>query len=145
MNVQVSTWDAALEVTVDKRRAVRLGLSIISGLPQDAGLRIEEDRAVCPFTTIYGLALRAELHRPKLEKLAAANALASLAGNRREAMWYAVAGAPNKGLPRSASVPEEDVRFAATAKGQVHRLVAKRLVDLSHLLGTLEASSRDFC
>ncbi|MFA6070401.1 MAG: hypothetical protein WC810_17600, partial [Janthinobacterium sp.] len=30
-------------------------------------------------------------------------------------------------------------------EGQVCNLVAKRLVDMSHLLGRLRTSSRDFC
>ncbi|MBC3831830.1 hypothetical protein H8K33_09945 [Undibacterium amnicola] len=29
--------------------------------------------------------------------------------------------------------------------GKVHHLVAKRLVDMSHLLGNFIAASRDFC
>jgi error-prone DNA polymerase len=30
-------------------------------------------------------------------------------------------------------------------EGEVRHLVAKRLVDLSHLLGALDTRSRDFC
>jgi error-prone DNA polymerase len=42
----------------------------------------------------------------------------SLAGNRREAMWQAITGAPDKGLLRSAFVAEEDVTFAAPGEGE---------------------------
>jgi error-prone DNA polymerase len=253
VDVHVSTWDAALEDIGCARPAVRLGLNMVSGLPQEAGFRIEEARAIRLFADITDLALRAQLNRLELEKLADANALAPLAGHRRQALWQAVAGAPDKGLLKSAAIVEEEVQLPTpseaedivgdyravgltlgrhpiallrpvltkmrflpadvlntfadrqiargcgivtvrqrpeTAKGvvfltmedetgsvnvivwrdlvdrqrkellgasllgvygiwqrerDVRHLVAKRLVDLSHLLGTLSASSRDFC
>lgn len=63
-------------------------------------------RAIRPFADINDLALRA----CALEKLTAANTLASLGGHRQEALWHAVAAAPEKGLLRTTSVAEDAAR-----------------------------------
>ncbi|HJV51217.1 MAG TPA: error-prone DNA polymerase, partial [Noviherbaspirillum sp.] len=109
VDVQTSAWEAALEHSGARRPAVRLGLNMVSGLAQEAGFRIEEARAIRPFADIHDLALRAQLNRLELEKLADANALAPLAGHRRQALWQAVAGAPDKGLLRTAAIAEDTV------------------------------------
>lgn len=118
VDVQVSAWDASLESTGAARPAVRLGLNMVAGLPQEAGLRIEEARAVRVFSDLHDLALRAQLNRPELEKLAAANALASLAGHRRQALWQAVAGEPERDLLRKAVLAEDDVQLDAPTEAQ---------------------------
>jgi len=118
VDVQVSTWDAFLEHTGADRPAVRLGFNTVSGLPQEAGFRIEEARAIRPFVDMNDLALRAQLNRLELEKLAAANALAFLAGHRRQALWHAVACAPDKGLLRQTPVSEEEVVLPAPTEAE---------------------------
>jgi error-prone DNA polymerase len=118
VDVQVSAWDASLESAAAARPAVRLGLNMVSGLPQEAGLRIEEARAIRPFADIHDLALRAQLSRLELEKLAGANALAALAGHRRQALWQAVAGRSDKDLLRKAVLAEEDVQLNAPTEAQ---------------------------
>ena len=103
--------------------AVRLGLNLVQGLSREAGWRIEEARAVHPFADSADLALRAQLGRNELQALAAANALRELAGHRRQALWQAVAAAPDKGLLRQAASREEeesgeggDMRLAAPSE-----------------------------
>lgn len=118
VDVQVSGWDASLECTADGRTAVRLGMNIVSGLPKEAGLRIEEARAIRCFGDINDLALRAQLNRLDLEKLADANALASLAGHRRQALWQAMAGVPDKGLLKAAPINEVQIRLDAPSEGE---------------------------
>lgn len=118
VDVQTSMWEAMLEHVGAARPAVRLGFNMVSGLPQEAGFRIEEARAIRPFADIHDLALRAQLNRLELEKLADANALASLAGHRRQALWHAVAGAPDKGLLRKAAIAEEEVRLEPPTEGE---------------------------
>jgi error-prone DNA polymerase len=118
VDVQTSTWEAALEQSDAPRPAVRLGLNGVAGLPQEAGFRVEEARAVRPFRDINDLALRAGLNRLELEKLAAANALESLAGHRRQALWQAVAAAPAKGLLRKAPVQEEEIALAPPSEAE---------------------------
>lgn len=118
VDVRVSTWDAFLEPIGAARPAVRLGFNTVSGLPQEAGFRIEEARAIRPFADMNDLALRAQLNRLELEKLAAANALAFLTGHRRQALWHAVVCAPDKGLLRQTQVSEENVALPAPTEAE---------------------------
>src|SRR5574338_496236 len=69
--------------------AVRLGLREIKGFPWTAALRIEAARAAAPFQGVHDLAARAALGPREMDLLAAADALASLAGHRRQAAWQA--------------------------------------------------------
>ncbi|MBK7956070.1 MAG: error-prone DNA polymerase [Candidatus Accumulibacter sp.] len=91
--VEASAWEALLEAsgpaTAAGSAAVRLGLSSIIGLAQTAAERLLEVRQQRPFASIADLATRARLARRDLDLLAAAGALASLAGHRRQAAWAA--------------------------------------------------------
>ena len=73
------------------RCAVRLGLHRIHGLAEDAAQRVLAARAQAPFADVEDLARRAQLDARALGQLAAAGALAVLAGHRHHAAW-AVAG-----------------------------------------------------
>lgn len=80
------------ETTLEDRSAVRLGLRQISGLGRDAGQRIGAARSsagFAGFASLADLARRATLTRDDLDQLAAAGALATLAGHRRQAAWAA--------------------------------------------------------
>ena len=98
--------------------AVRLGLNMVRGLSREAAWRIEEARAIRPFSDMSDLALRAQLTRQDLESLAHANALAGLAGNRRQALWQAVASEPGKDLLKKTSVQEDAVPLPALTEGE---------------------------
>lgn len=69
--------------------AIRLGLDRIKGLATEAAKRIVAARAQHPFSTVGDLAQRSGLTREHVEVLAAADALASLSGNRYHAHWQA--------------------------------------------------------
>ncbi len=87
-DVTASDWNSRL----DENGAVRLGLRQISGLAKAAGERIAAvDRKKAPFLNVSDLATRAGLQRRDLDQLAAADALQSLAGHRRQAAWAATA------------------------------------------------------
>ncbi|WP_323122573.1 error-prone DNA polymerase [Burkholderia alba] len=86
--------------------AVRLGFSLVSGMSEAGARRIEAARAQRPFESVDDLARRARLERRDLEALAAANAFAPLAGNRRDALWQAVAAVPERGLLADAPIDE---------------------------------------
>jgi error-prone DNA polymerase len=88
--------------------AVRLGLALVRGLGEAAARRIEAARAAGPFDSVDALARRAQLERRDLEALAAANALAALAGHRRDALWQAVAAAPERDLLAAAPIDETE-------------------------------------
>ncbi len=84
VDVTSSDWDCTLE-----EGSVRLGLRMVGGLSEAAGRRIVANRN---YSSTADLAQRASLNRKELRCLAAAGALAPLAGHRRLANW-AAAGA----------------------------------------------------
>jgi len=86
-DVTASDWDGR----VDASGAVRLGLREINGLARAVAERVAVDRQKRPFSSVADLAARAGLTRRDLDLLAAADALQSLAGHRRQAAWSASA------------------------------------------------------
>ncbi|WP_321786709.1 error-prone DNA polymerase [Burkholderia pyrrocinia] len=113
VDVTQSGWEASLEALPGQPPphglpAVRLGLSLVRGLGEAAARRIEAARAAGPFENVDTLARRAQLERRDLEALAAANALATLAGHRRDALWQAVAAAPERDLLAAAPIDEAE-------------------------------------
>jgi len=113
IDVTQSNWEASLEALPDQppphgQPAVRLGLSLVRGLGEAAARRIEAARTAGPFDNVDTLARRAQLERRDLEALAAANALAALAGHRRDALWQAVAAAPERDLLATAPIDEPE-------------------------------------
>ncbi|MCC8401588.1 error-prone DNA polymerase [Paraburkholderia sp. MMS20-SJTN17] len=117
VDVTVSGWDSSLEAHAGAARpAVRLGLSLVRGMKDGAAERIENARAVRAFASVNDLARRAQLDRKDLHALAQANALASLAGNRREALWQSVAAVPDKDLLAAAATPDETPELGAPSE-----------------------------
>ncbi|RQR55515.1 error-prone DNA polymerase [Burkholderia sp. Bp9140] len=113
IDATLSNWEASLEALPDQppphgQPAVRLGLSLVRGLGEAAARRIEIARTAGPFDNVDALARRAQLERRDLEALAAANALATLAGHRRDALWQAVAAAPERDLLAAAPIDEAE-------------------------------------
>jgi error-prone DNA polymerase len=117
VDIAISTWDSTLEETGAAQPAVRLGLSLQRGMSKEAVARIEDARAIRPFDSVADLARRAHLDRADLQVLAGANALASLAGNRREALWQAVGAVPDKDLLRPTTVDEAMPTLAPPTEG----------------------------
>lgn len=108
VDVTISGWDSVLEArAAEKKLIVRLGLSLLKGMRDGAVERIETARAVRLFESVSDLARRAQLDRHDLQILAAANALSSLAGNRREALWQSVAAVSDKDILADARVDDE--------------------------------------
>ncbi|SAK86634.1 DNA polymerase [Caballeronia glebae] len=107
VDVTISGWDSVLEKQTNSEMAVRLGLSLLKGMKDGAAERIEAARAVKPFSSVSDLARRAQLDRRDLQVLAAANALSSLAGNRREALWQSVAAVPDRDILAEARIDDE--------------------------------------
>ncbi|WP_341313572.1 error-prone DNA polymerase [Paraburkholderia sp. IMGN_8] len=119
VDVTISGWDSSLEhIGGAEKPAVRLGLSLLRGMRDGAAERIENARAVRQFTTVPDLARRAQLDRHDLQVLAAANALSSLAGNRREALWQSVASVPDKDMLSVATVVDETPELGAPSEAE---------------------------
>jgi error-prone DNA polymerase len=85
--VAVSAWDCTLERQDDGRPALRLGLRVVKHLSQEGAERLLAARTARAFIHVADLAERAALDRRDLEALAAADALAGLAGHRHRAVW----------------------------------------------------------
>lgn len=112
VDVTISNWEAALEPPSNGLQpAVRLGLNNVKSFEQEAAWRIEEARAIENFKSTADLATRANLDAGDMNALASANALKSLSGNRRQAMWQARSSVPDKGLLRPAEIVEELVEL----------------------------------
>jgi error-prone DNA polymerase len=118
VDVMISNWDSSLEPHPGNKDVVRLGMSLVDGLEQEAAWRIEEARAAKMFDSVEDLARRARLNRRALNALSAANALLSLAGNRRQAAWIAAASVPDKDMLRGAPISEEQIVLPALTEGQ---------------------------
>ena len=113
-----SFHEAVLETNGMSQPAVRLGMNMVRGLSAEAARRIEEARAIRLFASLADLALRARLSRYDLQMLADANALEALAGNRRQALWHALATESGKDLLREATISEDHVDLTAPTEGE---------------------------
>jgi error-prone DNA polymerase len=87
VDVAISDWDCTLERRDDGRPALRLGLRMVKHLSHEGAERLLAARAAGAFVDSADLAERATLDRRDLEALAAADALAALAGHRHRAVW----------------------------------------------------------
>jgi len=98
--------------------AVRLSLRLVAGLSKEAMKRIVAARAQSPFADVEDLALRAELDTRDMQALAAADALLSLAGHRRQQMWEASAQRRAPALLRNVPVHEPALVLQAAPEGE---------------------------
>jgi error-prone DNA polymerase len=98
--------------------AVRLGLLLVKGLGRVAGERIVAARRMRAFESVDDLAARAALEPADLKKLAAAGALSSLAGHRRQAVWQAAGGRPLTGMLAGAPIHETPATLSAPAEAE---------------------------
>jgi len=119
VDITCSGWESSLEERPGEAQpAVRLGMSLLRGMRAEAALRIEETRAIRPFASVTELARRADLNRHDLQVLAGGNALRSLAGNRRQALWDAAGAVPDKDLLRPTEVEEEIPQLVPPTEGE---------------------------
>ncbi|MCL4802300.1 MAG: error-prone DNA polymerase [Burkholderiales bacterium] len=117
VDATASAWDCTLEPGASAP-TVRLGLRMVKGLPQAAAERIVRARAERPFASVDDLARRTALDRRELKCLAAADALAALAGHRRLAYWHVAGAETAPHLLRDAPFVEADPALAAPSEGE---------------------------
>ncbi len=119
VDISCSGWESSLEERAGEAQpAVRLGMALLRGMRSEAAQRIEETRAIRPFASVTELARRADLDRHDLQVLAGGNALRSLAGNRRQALWDAAGAVPDKDLLRPTEVEEEAPQLVPPTEGE---------------------------
>jgi error-prone DNA polymerase len=116
VDVSHSDWDCTLE-----SGAVRLGLRLVSGLGEAAAQRLVQARVQALLTSVQDMAMRAALDRADLKALASADALASLAGHRRQQVWQSSAWQPAPLLLREAPVHEVALTLPAAADPEAVR------------------------
>ncbi|MEO5669189.1 MAG: error-prone DNA polymerase [Ramlibacter sp.] len=132
-DVSHSDWDCTLEcepchkqlgsdpedkLGSDPKPSVRLGLRMVGGLSEAAARRIPQARAQSPFTSTEDLALRAQLDLKDLNCLAAADALLSLSGHRRQQVWDAAAQRRAPALLQGAPINEDALSLPAAPEGE---------------------------
>jgi error-prone DNA polymerase len=126
VDINHSDWESTLEANhkspppsrKPKRRrwtkttqpAIRLGMQTIRGLNREAAQRIvEERRSGGSYLDIDDLNRRAGLGKATLSILADADALGSIAGDRRAAVWHSLSRDANPGShPLLEAIPEQD-------------------------------------
>ncbi|WEE80240.1 DNA polymerase III subunit alpha [Comamonas testosteroni] len=120
-----SHWHCTLEAPLQAMRgvaqpqpAVRLGLNRVARLGKAAALRIEEQAGKSPLVDVADLAIRARLDKADMEALAAADALRSLAGHRRQQMWDAAAQASLPPIFAQAAIHEPRLELPQAAEGE---------------------------
>ncbi len=87
VDVNRSQWECTLEGGSAGQPALRLGLCLTGGLSRDAAARLLEARGQQAFADVEDLQARTSLQQYELGALAAAGALADIAGHRYRARW----------------------------------------------------------
>ncbi|MBV8504105.1 MAG: error-prone DNA polymerase [Paucibacter sp.] len=110
--------ESDLDSKLESLSCVRLGLRLVSGLGAPASERIVNARAERPFTHPQDLALRADLTQADMQQLAAADALASLSGHRRQQVWQASALHALPPMLHGAQQAEEQLELPAAREDE---------------------------
>jgi error-prone DNA polymerase len=128
-DVAHSDWDCTLEEKqleqlgsdqhcLQAQPPVRLGLRMVGGLSEAAAQRIVQARMQAMFSNVEDLSLRAQLDVKDMSALAAADALVTLAGHRRQQVWEAAARLRAPALLRAAPVHEAPLALPAAKEGE---------------------------
>ena len=120
-DVSRSERDCTLEDDVPdqaQKPAVRLGLRFVAHLSTAGCTRLIAARERAPFVDVEDLALRADLDVGDVDALAAADALMSLAGHRRQQSWQAAALHRAPALLRNAPINEAWLDLPAAREGE---------------------------
>lgn len=105
IDINHSQWESMLEKIPDGSFSVRLGFNRIKGFSAAVAQRIVEARRDNPFTSVHDLSLRVNLTKRDRGLLAGTNALETIAGDRRQALWH-IANPVSKDLLKMAPVSE---------------------------------------
>ena len=96
LDINASDWDSTLEPDMRSadEHALRLGLRMAAGLPEEDGRKIVKIRRAgngSPYGSVEEVARRTGIGKKAMEALAEADAFASLGTDRRTAIWEAKA------------------------------------------------------
>jgi error-prone DNA polymerase len=140
VDVMYSDFDCTIDA-LPGPPTVRLGMRMVTGLREAAALRIVQARARAPFDCTEDLASTAALEKRDLQLLAAADALRSLSGHRRQQVWDAAALRSAPPLLREAPVHEKFLELRPAEEGEevVGDYAAVGLTLRSHPLALLRS------
>jgi error-prone DNA polymerase len=97
IDVNLSDWDTTLQPTTRSGKyAIRLGLRLVAGLSEKDATLIVKSRGA-GYTSLEEIVLRSDCSRLAIDRLAQADAFASMRLNRRPALWRA--GAVERDMP----------------------------------------------
>jgi error-prone DNA polymerase len=94
VDVVVSEWHSTLVPNQSGTPAVQLGLHRVNGLSEEGSQRIVLARRIRPYAGIDDFFARTSLNKHDLNCLADGDALQSLAGHRRAALWATLGNLP---------------------------------------------------
>ncbi|MEG2629773.1 MAG: error-prone DNA polymerase [Comamonas sp.] len=117
VDVMHSAFDCTLE-DIEHRPAVRLGLRLIAHLRSSSAARIEQERGRAPFDSAPELAQRCGLELHEMKALAAAGALTTLSGHRRQQVWDAAALHAAPALLEEATIDEAQLELPEAPEGE---------------------------
>ena len=109
--VNASRWDCTLEPSGGRRLAVRLGLRQVRSLANTHGAAIVSARGDDRYGSVEEVWRRAGVPRAAIERLAEADAFASIADDRRQGIWK-VRGLGEAPLPLFAAADEREAAFS---------------------------------
>ncbi|CAM4130652.1 error-prone DNA polymerase [Roseateles saccharophilus] len=112
-----SNWDCTME-DVDHEPAVRLGLRMVKGLKKESAARIVKARVQRYFESAEEVAMLAQLEHQDMRQLAAADALRTLSGHRRQQVWDAAALRRLPKLLEGAPVDEPELEIEPAGEGE---------------------------
>jgi len=118
VDVRQSDWHSTLEPGRDHEPALRLGLHRIKGLGEDAAQRIVAARRHADFRDCEDFFRRTGLGKRELSCLADANALCSLAGHRRQALWQTLGQLPDSPALPLGNSPETQIELLPPGEGE---------------------------
>ncbi|MBI3782917.1 MAG: error-prone DNA polymerase, partial [Deltaproteobacteria bacterium] len=110
---------------------LRLGFRFVQGLREEAGRRIEAERAKAPFVSIADVIHRCNLCDDEVQTLAHLGAFAGFGCTRREALWQASA------VSRDPLFSQRRANYGKADPLTANRLTTNRLPEMSPLDRTL--------
>ena len=118
VDVNWSEWDCTLEKTPSGVPALRLGLRMVRDLSEQGACRMVQVRAQGLFNSAQDLFERTGLDQCDCAALAAADALADIAGHRHQARWQVAGCEPPLPLLPSIKIPEGLPLLKTPTEGQ---------------------------
>ncbi|HKB84212.1 MAG TPA: error-prone DNA polymerase [Burkholderiales bacterium] len=118
VDVLASSWDCSLEETTENKPAIRLGFRMAKSLSESGAKRLIEVRALKHYDSIEEFLIAADLSRKDMNALAAAGALESLAGHRRNAAWLVAGIEKRPALLARAAIVESEITLMPLTEAQ---------------------------